>query len=194
MPKNPNYQNSLIYKIVCNDTNIKNVYIGSTTNFRNRKAHHKFCCNNEDNENYYFPLYMFIIANGGWDNWSMILVDYVPCNTKLELHKIERKYIEAIDNDLLLNHYIPTRTHKEYGKFYYETNKEKVSKQHKEYREANKDKIFEYMKQYKETNKDKIKEYNKEYNSKKIVCDKCGKLLSRRSLTRHKKSNRCIKI
>ncbi len=110
MPKNIDYQKSLIYKIVCNDTKIKNVYIGSTTNFKQRKSAHKISCNSV-NCRY---VYKVIRDNGGWNNWSMILIDYTPCNTKLELLKIEREYIEKEDSDLLLNKLIPTQTREEW--------------------------------------------------------------------------------
>jgi hypothetical protein len=33
----PNYQNTVIYKIVCNDLSIKDLYVRHTTNFRKRK-------------------------------------------------------------------------------------------------------------------------------------------------------------
>tara|TARA_R110002110_G_scaffold209182_1_gene421557 strand:+ start:340 stop:729 length:390 start_codon:yes stop_codon:yes gene_type:complete len=129
---------------------------------------------------------MFIRANGGWDNWTMILVDYKPCATKLELHKIEREYIENIDSNLLLNKLIPSRTKKESSKEYRETNKE----YYKEYYEANKDKLTEYKKKYNDDNKDKLNEKQRE----KIVCDKCGKLSMRSNIKRHQQGNRCIKI
>ena len=38
----PIYQNSIIYKLChCSDLENENIYIGSTTNFRNRKNGHK---------------------------------------------------------------------------------------------------------------------------------------------------------
>ena len=38
MPKKEiNYQNTIIYKIRCKDLNIKDVYVGHTTNFIQRK-------------------------------------------------------------------------------------------------------------------------------------------------------------
>ena len=39
------YQNSVIYKIECNDINIKECYIGSTRDFLARKRDHKYFCN-----------------------------------------------------------------------------------------------------------------------------------------------------
>ena len=69
MPKNPiDYSNTLFYKIVCNDLNIKECYVGHTTSFRKRKTVHKNTCNNPNVECHNMPLYKFIRANGGWDN------------------------------------------------------------------------------------------------------------------------------
>ena len=41
-----NYQDTVIYKIVCNIFDILNCYIGQTTNFTKRKYAHKNACNN----------------------------------------------------------------------------------------------------------------------------------------------------
>ena len=47
MPKKIiDYSKTIIYKIVCNDLNITDLYIGHTTNFIKRKATHKSNCNN----------------------------------------------------------------------------------------------------------------------------------------------------
>ena len=47
MPKLPiDYSKTIIYKIVCNDTNITDCYVGHTTDITRRKAHHKCSCNN----------------------------------------------------------------------------------------------------------------------------------------------------
>ena len=42
MPKkNIDYSKTIIYKIVCKDLAVKDVYVGSTTHFINRKYGHK---------------------------------------------------------------------------------------------------------------------------------------------------------
>ena len=145
-----NYNNSHIYKLCCKDTDIKEIYIGSTVNFRNRKCQHKSNCNNINRKEYNFKVYKFIRDHGNWDNWDMVLIETVSCNTKLELHKIERKFIEELKP--LLNKQIPSRTK-------YEAQKEYK----KEYNIKNREKIKEYQKVYCENNKDKKKEYDKEY-------------------------------
>ena len=48
MPKTDiDYSNTIIYKITCNDVSVKEVYVGHTTNFVQRKHAHKQACNNE---------------------------------------------------------------------------------------------------------------------------------------------------
>ena len=63
-------------------------------------------------------MYKFIRAYGGWENWQMILIEEVNCNSKLELHQKERQYIEALKATLNIG--IPARTAEE-KKIYYKT-------------------------------------------------------------------------
>ena len=44
---------TIIYKIVCDDLNITDVYLGHTTNFINRKAKHKANCPGRNYKEYY---------------------------------------------------------------------------------------------------------------------------------------------
>ena len=69
------YSNTIIYKLVCKDLNIKYLYVGSTTNFSNRKNSHKSYVVNEKRKNYNSKIYNFIRDNGGWENWDMILIE-----------------------------------------------------------------------------------------------------------------------
>ena len=51
MPKNEiDYSNTIIYKIVCKDEKISDLYVGHTTNFVKRKCLHKNSCNNLNNK------------------------------------------------------------------------------------------------------------------------------------------------
>ena len=127
----PNYQQSIIYKLCCKDVDITDIYIGSTTNFKQRKTKHKNVCNNEKKRYYNSNVYKYIRCNGGFDNWDMIQIEQYKATDKRDLESRERYYIETLKSKL--NSYIPTRTIKEY----YEDNKEKV----KEYYENNKQKI-----------------------------------------------------
>ncbi len=88
-----NYSKGLIYKLCCNDTNITDIYVGSTTNFVRRKCNHKSACNNENGKKYSRYVYRFVRENGGWDNWSMILLPEYSATNKKQLERKEHKYI-----------------------------------------------------------------------------------------------------
>ena len=127
----PDYQKNKNYKLCCKDPNIKQIYVGSTCNFRSRKTEHKSRCNNEKSKNYNTYVYQFIRNNGDWENWDMIEIEPYPCNNKREKETRERYWIEELKAEL--NKVTPTRNKKER----YELNKEKIYKQHREYLEKN---------------------------------------------------------
>ena len=123
-----NYSQSIIYKICCRNPDIKEIYIGSTTNFYRRKQEHKSICNNSNIKNYNLNVYKFIRANGNWDNWDMIIIEKFECNDKLELHKQERYWLEELNASL--NSQIPNRSKKEH----YDNNKDKIKQKKNEKR------------------------------------------------------------
>jgi len=164
----PIYQNSIIYKLChCNDLENKNIYVGSTTNFRHRKNQHKNRCINKKDKKYNSPVYKFIRDNGGWQEWHMLPIEVYPCNDKKELEIRERYHIELLKSKL--NKYIPNRTKKEH----YQDNKEKKIEEQKKYNEANKEILSEKRKE-------------------KVICDNCGCEISKSNLSRHQKSKKCI--
>ena len=164
-----NYQNTIIYKIVCKDLNVKDLYIGNTTNFRNRKKMHKALSTHDSN----IALYKMIYANGGWDNWSMVEIEKFPCNDGNEARARERYYFELLNSSLNMRY--PIRTKKQYK----EDNAESIKIQSKEYTEKNKEKIKEYY----ITNKEKILEQM----SNVVVCD-CGRKITHSCKARHLRS------
>ena len=84
------YSNTCFYKIVCNDLSITECYVGHTTDFRSRKSNHKSDCNNENGKSYNFRIYQFIREQGGWSNWSMVLIEQISCANSLDALKRER--------------------------------------------------------------------------------------------------------
>ena len=212
MPKSSiKYQNTIIYKIVCNDLNVKDVYVGHTTDFRKRKNQHKSNCIKEDNHRHNLKIYKTIRENGGWDNWSVIEIEKFPCNDSNEASARERYWFELLQANL--NMFYPQRKKEEYiennkehlremQKIYRCTNKDKIKELQKIYRENNKDNVKEYKKEFYEKNKDKIKERVALYkiNNKdkiaarkkqQIVCD-CGKTYTRGHTARHNKTKKHI--
>jgi hypothetical protein len=63
------------YKLVCNDINVKEFYVGSTRAWRERKRNHKSNCNNKNSPDFNNPKYKTIRANGGWENWKMLEIE-----------------------------------------------------------------------------------------------------------------------
>jgi vacuolar-type H+-ATPase subunit I/STV1 len=173
MPKKEvDYSKTIIYKIVCNDLTITDIYVGQTTNFINRKSHHKKAVNNENLKIYNLNIYKKIRDNGNWENWSMVQIEQYPCTNSNEARTRERYWYEQLNANL--NTICPFRENK---KEYYEENKEAIRDKSKEYRNNNKDKIKEYKenhkdinkeqwKSYYKKNKDIIKQKQKEYNDK----------------------------
>jgi hypothetical protein len=99
MPKiDIDYSNTIIYKITCNDDTIKDVYVGHTTNFVQRKYAHKQCClNNNLNK---CKLYEVIRNNGGWNNWTMEIVNFFNCKDHNEARQKEQDYFVSLNASL----------------------------------------------------------------------------------------------
>jgi len=173
--KKIDYSKTIIYKIVCNDLAITDLYVGSTTNFTRRKNEHKNKCNNENSKIYNLKIYQTIRDNKNWENWAIIQIEEFPCANGNEARTRERYWYEQLN--ATLNCQFPIRDKKEYYEEYYEENKEAICYKCKEYRDNNKDKIKEYKenhkdiakeqwKSYYEKNKDILKQKQKEYNDK----------------------------
>ena len=208
----PKYENSVIYKLChCNDLENENIYIGSTTNFRQRKNKHKSNCNNENRKEYNYSIYEYIRNNGEWNEWKMIPIEKYPCNGKEELEIRERYHIELLKSKLNKN--IPTRTRKEYlndnkdilnekrkeyrnsnkekikelKKKHYDSNKEIINEKRKQYHNANREKLLKRLKEYRDANKEIINEKRRE----KIKCNHCGSEITKGGLREHQKTNKC---
>ena len=97
MPRhNIDYSKTIIYKIVCKDLNVTDLYVGSTSNFIKRKYTHKFSCTSENNKKYNFKVYQIIRENGGWDNWDMIEIEKFSCINKREAEAEEDKVMREL--------------------------------------------------------------------------------------------------
>ena len=101
MPKiKIDYSSTLFYMIFCKDTNIKDLYIGHTTNFVQRKHAHKQSCTNTKSTNYPCKLYTVIRDNGGWANWKMQIIAFHECDDFMAAKKYEQQYFEDYDATL----------------------------------------------------------------------------------------------
>jgi len=190
LPMSNKYNNTVIYKIVCLDSTITDVYIGSTTDFNSRKRQHKYNCCNENSQEYIFKIYETIRANGGIDNWNIIIIESYPCETDEQKRERERYWYDVLQPSM--NMYRPLQTEEEkkeyrseydkncrkewreknkekyadYSKNYYEENKEFLLNKQNEYYEENKEKIKKYANDYYENNKEKKLKYANDYRKK----------------------------
>jgi hypothetical protein len=214
MPRNPiDYSKNINYKIVCKNPNIKELYVGSTTEFIKRKNKHKSDCNCLTSKGYNFYIYQFIRENGGWNNWQMIEIEKYPCKDSLDAKKRERYLLETLQASL--NMVKPSRTIKEYyieyqqnnkeelikkRQIYNETNREKRISNNKEYYIENLDKIKEYQKKYREENREQNIEYSKEYYQqnkdklKETITCICGTICRKDTIKRHERTNKHIQF
>jgi hypothetical protein len=161
------YSRAVVYKIVCKDTCVSFVYVGSTSNYRMRLSHHKSDYFNVSSPRHKLPLYEFMRANGDWTNFEVIIVEEFPCSSKRELEEREQYWkVECGDNMGLKKAHITKEQIKEEAHKHYIENREQRLQQAKEYYEANKEKKRKYY----EVNKERILENSKKrYNQKQKI-------------------------
>jgi hypothetical protein len=172
-----NYNNGKIYKIVDNTNG--DIYIGSTTKqcLSYRLAEHVRKTKTGTNK----CTSRHIIANG---DYSIVLIELYPCNSKDELNARERHHIE---NTVCINRCIPTRTPKEYHNDYYLINREHILKSVKNYNDTHKEEKIQYYKQYYEAHKEERRLKHQE----SYTCE-CGTTLRKSDKARHCKSKKHI--
>ena len=180
------YENSKIYKLVCEDGCY---YYGSTTStLTNRLSKHK---SNSKIEN--SKLYTHI-KGLGWDKVRIQLVEQFPCENKQDLLQKENEYIlSGKDDNLCLNtirahvtseqRIIDKQTYRdgsrdiinERARVYREQNKEKIKESMKKWYSEHKEEQANKQKQYQETNKVAIKEQRKQFyedNKERLLKEK----------------------
>ena len=193
------YSKTFIYKLCCNDINIKDIYVGHSTDYKSRNQDHKKHCNNPSSKEYNNYKYQFIRDNGGYENWKMIKLYDFPCNSKREAEAEEDKTMRELGATLnKQREYITKEEKKEYNKTYSKEYKEKRKndpeyiKWKKEYEEKrrNKPERIEYKKnyciEYYQNHKNELKQ--------KVKCLYCNTELNKSSLKRHQKTMKCLKF
>jgi hypothetical protein len=155
MYKMVNYQDGKIYKIVCNITG--KTYYGSTTKKRlnDRLSAHVYdfkMFKKSDKIGHYISSFEVLISG----DYNIVLVENCPCDSRDELHKRERFYIESNE---CVNLTVPTKSQQEY----YQERKEFFENYHKQYRLNNVEMIKERQLQYRLNNLEKIHEKDQIY-------------------------------
>tara|TARA_R110002096_G_scaffold76777_7_gene181246 strand:+ start:1688 stop:2245 length:558 start_codon:yes stop_codon:yes gene_type:complete len=177
MPRFPtDYSKTIIYKLVKDDDfENANIYVGSTTNFENRKCLHRSSCYNENSSAFNRKVYKFIRENGGWDRFKMIEVEKFPCKDKRESEAKEHEWCCTLKANLNTKRpFITLEQVRDYQKQYQTI-----------YRSNHVDKAREYKKKYYLDNLDKFKE--------KFNCD-CGGVYTMPGKSQHLKTQKHIKL
>jgi hypothetical protein len=173
----------VFYKIICNNPEITECYVGSTKCFRKRKSYHKTACYDEKSREFNYKKYQFIRANGGWDNWTMTPIEELECDTftqaRIREEQLRCELVAALN------------AKKAYSGL-------DINEYNKQYRLDNLDKMREYGKQYYYDNLDKKKQISQNYRLKneeklkqKITCE-CGGRYSQSSKAKHFRTNKHI--
>ena len=117
-----------IYKICCDDC-LEFNYIGSTKAFINRKHLHKSRCNNVDQKSHNNKLYTTIRANGGWENWRMVVIEECKDITLTESKIKEEEWRVKLQANLNMRKCHTTEEEKKRQKKIYDKNYKKRIKE-----------------------------------------------------------------
>jgi hypothetical protein len=142
-----NYSQAKIYKIIDNTNG--NIYVGSTCEptLARRLAGHVSNYKQYLNGKSHFVTSYEIIKN---EDYDIILIENVKCDSKDQLKARERNYVESLD---CINKCIPSRTKKEYKQDNHEKIKEQKNTKHicecgVEYTEKNKSRHVKSLAHY----------------------------------------------
>lgn len=174
------YVKTIIYKICCKNTTIKECYVGHTTNFKQRKIEHKYACCNENSKSYNCKVYSFIRNNGGFDNWEFFEIEKFPCSSKKEAEMRESYWyfnLKAALNAIAPSLDLEKQKIREVRKKVIEQLKRKfadrrgiIKADRIKYLEDNAEQIKEYQtqvrKEYCERNRERLNARMREYNQK----------------------------
>lgn len=156
----------IIYVIKSLDENIKEFYIGSTFNFVVRRSTHKANCRTEGKPPYNYKVYQYIRDNGGFDNFTMDVLEEVEVNNKKELAGKELEHYNNLKPSLNMN--IPcvldyNEYHKKYNREHPEYHKKRYNERKDEYKAKSKERYSLVKKLLKEYNeKQKLAEIHNE--------------------------------
>jgi len=187
-----------IYKIISNNPDVNEVYYGSTCQrlLCMRMATHRCCYKRWLAGKCGVTASYYLFEKYGVDQFHIELVENFPCENGEQLHTQENIYIRG--NECINKRpAITTREERAIRKHQqYIDNIEEKKTYHKQHREKNKDKIAAKRQE----NKEETKIYNKQYcidkkdaisakKKEKITCE-CGCVITRASLSAHKKSDK----
>lgn len=147
------------YEIKCLNPEITENYIGHTKNFIRRKWEHHSRYKTGVN----WKLYNTIAINGGWDNWTMVIINTQLLSSKLDACKYEQLLIDERKTTLNVDSAFATdEKKKQNSKNNYYKHRDKRMESSNKWKEENAEQVKEYTKKYKEKNRDIINQKQRE--------------------------------
>jgi hypothetical protein len=153
------------------------VYVGSTTNFSQRKGTHKHNCNNKEGKNFTSPIYCHIRDNGGFDCFEVIPIKSLKLRNKTELLIAEQE--EMGKHQTLAN--------RKKAHITIEEKRIDHNKSNKQYYEEHKAERNQYDKQYYQEHKAELNEKQRQT----VKCPICNSTATRSNFKRHQRSKKC---
>lgn len=142
MPKtNIDYSKLVIYKIYCKDDEIKDLYVGRSTNYYMRQLQHKQSCKKQHTQ----YLYTVINATGGWGKWDIEIIEEYPCLNSVEANDREQYWINELQASLNVQIKFDNTHNIEYKKEWYFKNREKIRTHQGNYRNQKKKEKEDYL-------------------------------------------------
>ena len=186
------YQHSSIYKLCCKDPSITDCYVGSTCNVRTRRDRHRRRCVYESEKGYNLRLYQFIRAHGGWDNWTMVVLEEFSCETRVQRNTREHEWFQRLRDIATLNSCVPgafavAGSKDQYMKDRYAEKRDELNAKSRVYHHANKDRMNSLSRQYRIDHHDEVRAKA----NQPIPCDHCGEVVARGGMSRHKQTQKC---
>lgn len=121
-----NYEDTVIYRLKCRDENVKECYVGHTTNYRGRINAHRQSSRNKN-----YKVYQFIRDTGGWENWTSEILERGSYEDGNEARQRERHWYETLG--ATLNTTYPARTKRETQRNYIDNHREEHRRRVVEY-------------------------------------------------------------
>jgi hypothetical protein len=151
------------YKLSCNNLETKEVFVGYTTlTMKDMLKLHKKKYNNVTSAVYNRRIYQVVRANGGFSNWSIVVLEKCNFNDREKALERKKEWIEKTPNDVNMLRPITTpEERKEYQKEYRTDNQIAISEQRKEYYIFNRVKKLEKQKEYSDNHQLQKKAYDK---------------------------------
>ena len=163
MPRKTDYSDCFIYHIVDSDKVVH--YIGSTSNFVNRKSQHKYNCNHSEVKHHNYDIYRYIRDNGGWDNFECVPIRRVEnVKNSIDLRIAERQEMEKYSTlKNMLGSYMSKEDRKICNQKWKQNNPEKHMESVRKWQLNNPERKREIDRKYRENNREKIMERKRQY-------------------------------